>query len=231
MGDQRSGIVTAETGRRGKNLQPRALDVEVIHLPAIDLPAMLRSVANGDQRALSALQKRLSEPLHQIARRIVGSHECAQEIVCDVFVYLWKNAKTYDVTKGTVNAWLTSVTRNRAIDRLRSSRRHRLLHERLLNERFSLLVSLADFARPDDVLTQFENASSLHRAMRSLSSLRQHLLTLSFFEDLSHEEISSRIDLPLGTVKSHLRRALHVLHSKLERDRRVGACKGSPTTQ
>jgi RNA polymerase sigma-70 factor (ECF subfamily) len=216
MSVQGSGFVTAEDDRGAGSVRFRSIDAD-----SVDLAATLISVAQGDDRALSVLQKHLSEPLHRVARRIVRSHECAQEIVCDVFVYVWKNAKTYDVTKGTVTAWLTRVTRNRAIDRLRSSRRHRLV-----NERLSLAAAAIDFEPPDDVLTHFQNALSLHQAIRSLSSLRQHLLTLSFFDDLSHEEISSRIDLPLGTVKSHLRRALQVLHSKLERDRRS---EGYPT--
>lgn len=210
MCESGAGINQSPNGRRTE--EPRLHPADAART---DLPALLSSVANGDQSAFSVIHERLAAPLYRVARRILRSHECAQEIVCDVFVHLWQNASTYDLTKGTVHAWLASMTRNRAIDRLRSYRRHRLV-----NERLTFLGFWTDTAHPDDMLTQFENITSLRKALTSLSSLRQQMLALAYFEGLSHEEISSRVALPLGTVKSHLRRALHALHAKLERGRR-----------
>jgi len=151
----------------------------------------------------------MAAPLHIAARRLVGSHECAQEIVCDVFIHVWQHAADYYASRGSVETWLYRITRNRAIDRWRRNRRHPLLNARLL------LEHAPEPCGPDQILGRFQDSNSVHVALSALSPLRQRLLALSFFEGLSHEEISLTSGIPLGTVKSLLCRALQAMRTAL----------------
>jgi RNA polymerase sigma-70 factor (ECF subfamily) len=171
--------------------------------------SLMARIAGRDGRALADLHDSMSGLLHTTARRLLGSHECAQEVVGDVFVHVWQHAAEFDACRGTVKAWLCGITRHRAIDRWRRDRRHPLLHARLLLER------VPDFSGPEQLLGRLEERTSVHAALSGLSPLRQKLLALSFFDGLSHEEISVSSGLPLGTVKSHLRRALRAMRTAL----------------
>lgn len=175
-------------------------------LRADDAQDIVDRISRGDQSALSDLYRHFAVLVHQVARRILHSNECAQEIVCDVFVHAWQTAKNYDPLRGSVQAWLVVATRHRAIDRLRSYRRYGVLQAHWAGGR-----SWTEPLHPDEILAQYQEGKSVHSALASLTPLRRHLLALAFFEDLTHEEISREIGLPLGTVKSHLRRALKTL--------------------
>ena len=184
------------------------------HAPRLDqdgdeFTALLTRIADRDGRALADLHDSLSGLLYGTARRLLGSHECAQEVVGDVFVHVWQHAAEFDAGRGSVKAWLCGITRNRAIDRWRRDRRHPLLNERLLRER------VPEFTGPEQLLGRLEERTSVHAALSGLSPLRQKLLAWSFFDGLSHEEISLSSGLPLGTVKSHLRRALRAMRTAL----------------
>jgi RNA polymerase sigma factor (sigma-70 family) len=142
--------------------------------------------------------------------------EDAEEVVCDVYTCAWQRAKTYDSSRGTVMAWLAVMTRNRAVDRVRQRRDSLSLDD---ERHEALAASLAgQTLGPEEVLTQFQSGSAVHRALRSLSAQRRYLLGLAFFRGLSHQEIADTTRLPLGTVKSHLRRALAALQGELAAD-------------
>jgi RNA polymerase sigma-70 factor (ECF subfamily) len=180
---------------------------------AVDLELLIARISAGDLLALSLLHAALASRLYGVARRVLRSHECAQEIVCDVFVHVWQRSADYDASRGTVIGWLSTAARNRAIDRLRSHRRR---------------IPLATFGMSQEsetaepayaALVQFQEGVSVHAALSILSPLRQQLLVLAFFDGLTHEQIADRVALPLGTVKSHLRRALRSMRGAL------GACR------
>jgi RNA polymerase sigma factor (sigma-70 family) len=115
-----------------------------------------------------------------------------------------------------VMAWLAVMARNRAVDRLRQRRellslddaRHGALAASLVGETMG----------PEQVLAQFQSGSAVHRALQSLKPERRYLLGLAFFQGLSHQEIADATGMPLGTVKSHLRRALAALQDELTVD-------------
>ncbi len=180
---------------------------------AVDLELLIARISAGDLLALSLLQGALAGRLYGVARRVLRSHECAQEIVCDVFVHVWKRSADYDASRGTVIGWLCTAARNRAIDRLRSHRRHIALAA------FDVSQESETAEPPHAALIQFQEGISIHAALSILSPLRQQLLMLAFFDELTHEQIADRVALPLGTVKSHLRRALRSMRGSL------GACR------
>jgi RNA polymerase sigma-70 factor (ECF subfamily) len=170
---------------------------------AQELQILMSRIARGCESALSTLYRRLAGSLHRVARRIVGSNECAQEVVADVFVFVWQNAASFDPARGTVRAWLHVATRHRAIDRRRSYRRHASVSDSSLDSLGSDATSFVDHS-----MWPFQDVTSVHLALSALSPLRRRLLSMAFFDDLTHEEIAARSGLPLGTVKSHVRRAL-----------------------
>jgi RNA polymerase sigma-70 factor (ECF subfamily) len=155
-------------------------------------------------------------PLFAIARASVRSKEDAEEVVCDVYKYVWERARTYDPGRGGVMGWLAVVTRNRAIDKFRQGRASISLDD---ERQASLAASLvANALGPDEVLSLVQAGSAVHWALQRLSEERRYLLGLAFFQGLTHEQIAIAIDMPLGTVKSHLRRALATLQRHLATD-------------
>ena len=199
----------AGNGERSK-AAPRA-DVAA---PRLD--ALVQATARGEEAAFSSLYRQTVGQIFAIARYMLRNNEDAEEIVCDVYTFAWQRAHAYDATRGSVMAWLSVMTRNRAVDRLRQRRdalslddeRHDALSKSLVSETLG----------PDQMLAQFQSGTAVHRALAALSDQRRHLIGLAFFQGLTHEEIAAAVGMPLGTVKSHVRRALAVLQGELSAD-------------
>jgi len=179
------------------------------------LEDLVQAMADGDRAALSVVYELTVAQVYAISRGVLRSREDAEEIVCDVYTCAWQRAHTYDSSRGSVMAWLAVMTRNRAIDRVRQRRDPSLL-EAMRMDALSSLVG--EVPGPEEVLARFQSGSAIHRALRSLSPQRRYLLGLAFFRGLSHQEIAAATRMPLGTVKSHLRRALAALHGELAID-------------
>jgi RNA polymerase sigma-70 factor (ECF subfamily) len=166
------------------------------------------SVAAGDRAALAALYRQIGAYLRVIARNSVLAREDSEEIVFDVFTHVWRFAGSYDPKRGSVRSWLAVMTRNRRNDVLRKCRSMLSVGD----PQAALIEDLTSGGLgPEDLLVRHELRLSLIRALEKLSPLRREVLGLSFFEGLPHQEIANRIGMPLGTVKSHLRRALAAL--------------------
>jgi RNA polymerase sigma factor (sigma-70 family) len=170
-------------------------------------------MARGEQAAFSTLYKQTVAQVFAIARSMLRNQEDAEEIVCDVYTFAWQRAHAYDFTRGSVMAWLSVMTRNRAVDRLRQRRVTISLDDERQDELSKSLVS--ETLGPDQILAQFQSGSAVHRALSVLSEQRRRLIGLAFFQGLTHEEIALVVGMPLGTVKSHVRRALAVLQGEL----------------
>jgi RNA polymerase sigma-70 factor, ECF subfamily len=177
------------------------------------LEDLVHDMAGGDAAALSRVYEQTVAQVFAIARAMLRCKEDAEEVVCDVYTHAWQRAATYDSSRGTVMAWLAVMARNRAVDRLRQRRDALSLDD---DRHGALAASLVGEALgPEQVLTQFQSGSAVHRALHSLSAQRRVLLGLAFFQGLSHQEIADATGMPLGTVKSHLRRALAALQGEL----------------
>jgi RNA polymerase sigma-70 factor (ECF subfamily) len=179
------------------------------------LGELLREMAAGNEAALSALYQQTVSQVIGITRSMLWLKEDAEEVVCDVYTHAWQRAKSYDRRRGSVMAWLAVMTRNLAIDRLRQ-RRAALSHE--ADETLCDRAAAVAGTSPDHLLAQWQAALAVHRALSSLSPQRRRLVDLAFFQGLTHQEIASAVGLPLGTVKSHIRRALVALQAELLTD-------------
>ncbi len=179
---------------------------------AADLEPLVCAIAAGEKAALHSLYERTVAQVFAIATSMLRSKEDAEEIVCDVYTHAWQRAGTYDAARGSVIAWLGIMARNRAIDRLRQRRDAVSLDD----ERYQGLAdSLCTDHGPEQVLARFQSGSAVHRALEALTPQRRHLVSLAFFQGLSHQEIADSVGMPLGTVKSHVRRALCELQIEL----------------
>ena len=206
--DSCSGTCTAYAfGNAEECPRPERYPAETFPLPVDALAKCLASIALGDVKVMQRFYRATISLVLKRARALVAKED-AEEIANDVYVYIWRHSLEYDFTRGSVQAWLTIMTRNRAIDCLRQRR----CMVSLDDEESSPLTILVNPEDASDVLLeQHEWARAAGIALSTLHPLRRQLLDLSFFQELSHKEIARTIGLPLGTVKSHLRRALHSL--------------------
>lgn len=177
------------------------------------LEKLIGRVASGSQPALTELYELTVGRVFAIARFILRSKEDAEEIVCDVYHYVWKHAGVYSIERGSVMAWLAIVTRNRSITQLRT--RHRWIS--FDDDRYAGEVLTGATQRPEELLMLVESGTELHRLLQTLPIERQQILHLNFFQGLSHEQISKKLNIPLGTVKSNLRRTLLSLRDRLRK--------------
>ena len=180
--------------------------------PLQGLEPLVAAMAAGDQAALSSIYRQTAGHLFAIAGAMLRSREDAEEVVCDAYIDAWQHAHTFDASRGSVIAWLAVIARNRAVDRLRQRRPVLSLDD----ERNDGLVEsvMSEAPGPEQVLAQSQSDSAVRRALKSLSPQRRRLLGLAFFHGLSHQEIADVVGLPLGTVKSHVRRALAALRAE-----------------
>lgn len=176
--------------------------------------ALVRRMAEGDREAFSQLYDRYSRPLYATALRILNDPTEAEDIVHDVFVSLWTKAAEFDLNRGTAFSWAITLTRNRAIDRVRS-RKRRL--ELLDQSAPSDLNYQTPGDRPDlgDELWYKEKAAAVRVAVGELSPDQRSALELAFFGGLTQQEIAAKLKEPLGTVKARIRRGLLKLRNRL----------------
>jgi RNA polymerase sigma-70 factor, ECF subfamily len=182
--------------------------------PSVTDEALVRAIANGDTRALSALYDRHAPLMLGLARRIVGGKSEAEDIVHDVFVEAWRRAADYDETRGSVKAWLLLRTRSRAIDFRKSAGVARTVP----TGDSTWLASLAD-PRGDD--SEAPDRTRVRRVLAELNVEQREVLVLGYFEGLSSSEIASKVGIPVGTVKSRVAAALSALRQALADQRGV----------
>ncbi len=173
--------------------------------------AWLQRVAQGDEQALTQIYDATSSRLYALALRITRSPSCAEDVLIEVYWQLWRQAQDYDPLRGSAMAWLMTICRSRALDLLRDRDRAELYAK---SEDFADGGAL-DQASTEDLLLALERGSAVHAALQELSALQRQLLALAFFRGYTHQEIAQYMKLPIGSVKTHVRRALLCLRRKL----------------
>ena len=170
-------------------------------------------VAAGDGAALAALYDAHSRAVYSLALRVVGDEAEAEDVLQEVFAQAWRQASRYDSARGTVAAWLLTMARTRAIDRVRARRARPDMHAPGTAEA-SLDVS-APGADPSEALAAARDAERVREALRGLPLLQRLAIELAFFEGLTQAEIAERLEQPLGTVKTRIRLGLIKLRDAL----------------
>ncbi|SRR6266545_1974159 len=192
--------VIDRSSRTGRTTDDRQADQEVI-----------ARLANGDREALGSLYDRHARPVYSLALRILQDPADAEDVVQEVFAQAWRQAARYDVKRGAVGAWLLTVARTRAIDRLRARRAR--------PDRAGVQVPAVDVVdqntTPDVELLSAERIRLVREALAALPVLQRVALELAYFEGLTHAEIAAKLEQPLGTVKTRIRQALLTLRDVL----------------
>jgi RNA polymerase sigma-70 factor, ECF subfamily len=177
--------------------------------------ALLRQIAGGDQDAFARLYDRFSRPLYSVALRILNDAAEAEDIVHDVFVSLWTKAGDFEATRGSPFGWLVALTRNRAIDRVRTRKRRGELLEQSAPGDLGYNENRQQDSDSASDLWLKEKAAAVRTAVAELSAEQRSALELAFFSGLTQQEIAAKLQEPLGTVKARIRRGLLKLRDSL----------------
>jgi RNA polymerase sigma-70 factor, ECF subfamily len=172
-----------------------------------ELLGLLQAVCNRSQAALGRLFDLCADRVFGIALRLLQNEADAEEVCCEVFQQVWERAGQYDASRGRVLVWLGTLAWSRSMDRLRRDRSKRL-HESLHPDPALEAYTECEDDPARHLMENLQTREALGSALAGLSEAQRRLLALAFFEDLSHPEIAQRTGLPVGTVKSHIRRGL-----------------------
>ncbi len=180
--------------------------------PAIDA-AVLRLVAKGDVPAFERLYDAFAGVLYSVAIRMLERPEDAEELLQEVFTKIWNEAHHYDPKRGAPLAWAITITRHKAIDRIRSLSRRLKLNDEAGQEEF---VAPAVEQSPGKQTELRESASAVRDSLSVLPSDVRETIELAYFGGLSHSQIAQKLALPVTTVKSRIRRAMEQLRLTLK---------------
>lgn len=179
------------------------------HVPDEDL---VRRLVEGDQDALRCLHKRYGRFLTHLARRQLDAGS-AEEIVQDVFIAIWQRGRSFDPRRGSFRAWLVQIVRHRIINELRRRRARPRLEPDPEGMTVAALVDAAP-AIVEQVATR-ERHAAVRGALQVLPQSQREAVALAFLADLTHAEVASTLDVPLGTTKTRIRKALVKLRVEL----------------
>jgi RNA polymerase sigma factor (sigma-70 family) len=162
---------------------------------------LLGKIATGDQQAFAHLYEATSPQLYAICLKMLRRKEWAEDAVQDAYVKIWHNAGEYRTGLGTVLTWMVSIARYRALDLLRF---YKVRNEQDIDE--SIILS------DDDLLElSTEDKKQLNFCLDELEDTQKQAIHLAFYCGLSHQEVTTHIDAPLGSTKSMIRRGLQLL--------------------
>jgi RNA polymerase sigma-70 factor (ECF subfamily) len=176
--------------------------------PGSDQRDFVAGFRDGDAAAVRAVYRRYAGPMSTVARSMLGSRELAEEAVQQAFVQAWQAAASYDPRR-PLSSWLYAITRRVCIDLYRREQRHAGVTE---SGHLPAVVATEDTAGPAE---RSWEAWEVRRAVDELRPRDREIVRLAFFEGLSFPEVSERLDLPIGTVKSRSHRAYRRLADRL----------------
>jgi len=174
--------------------------------------ALMERILHRDAGALETLYDRYGRPVYALALRISQQPSSAEEIVQDVFLQLWRRADRYENSRGPLEPWLFTITRNRALDVLRLKREKQRRREEEDSEIAPAAVLNPD---PEAEIDRTRRAEKIRVLMKSLPEMQRRSIELAFFEGMSHSEIAAATGEALGTVKSWIRGGLLKLRESL----------------
>ena len=167
---------------------------------------LLRRIGQGDRRSFEELYERFSGVLFSTAHRVLNNREAAEDVLQDVFIQIWEKAPLYDPARGKPMTWAVTLTRNKSIDRLRSTQRRNRLQDDV--EREAQTFEQFDDRSSFDAVAAGETGKLVREAISKLSKDQREAIELAFFSSMTQTEIAARLKVPLGTVKARIRRGM-----------------------
>jgi RNA polymerase sigma-70 factor (ECF subfamily) len=165
----------------------------------------VRSFVAGEEAALEAIYRRYSALVYTVALRSLGDPTEAEDVTQKVFVAAWSGRHTYKPDRASLPAWLLGITRNKVVDTHQARAKQRRIQTEVAAE-----------SRPTPDPIDIAERLILAEEIAHLDEVPQRVLRMAFYEDLTHAQIAERLQLPPGTVKSHIRRSLIKLRRRLE---------------
>src|SRR5882672_9848994 len=161
------------------------------------IAAALARIPSGDRAALQTVYRLTSAKLFGVALRILSERSEAEDVLQEVYVTVWRKAADFDPGRASPMTWLIAIARNRAIDRLRATRQSRHM------EPIDAAVEIADGAPiADSALESTQDHARLHGCLDGLASHERNALRGAFFDVNTYEDLATRMNVPLGTMKS-----------------------------
>lgn len=183
-------------------------------MPAIaqdPLAELMPRIASGDRGALRQLYQSTSAKLFGVCLRILSDREESEDVLQEVYLTIWRRADRFEASRASVMTWISTIARNRAIDRLRA--RGPLAHAEPVDE-----LEIEDAApRAEALLEAAQDGQALGACLSELDRRTEAVIRTAFFEGVTYEALAHRLGTPLGTVKSWIRRGLLKLKACLER--------------
>lgn len=173
---------------------------------------LLALIASGDQGAFAQLYDRWAGRVNALIIQVLRDASLSEEVLQEVFLEVWQRASSFDPEAGSASAWLATIAKRRAVDRVRSAEaaRRRESHQRNIYPDFDSTIEQA---------TAAIQSEELHHALNRVGEPHRSTLIYAYFSGMSHSEISEHLCVPLGTVKGRIRDGVAKLRAQLEVDR------------
>lgn len=177
--------------------------------------AMIQKIGNRDVVAFQDFYKKYNGLLYSTIFRVLNDHQDTEDIMQEVLVQIWQKAHLYEPGKGKPLTWVTTMARNRAIDRIRAKQRRSKLNDGFEQESKTVHPEFIEDTR--DVLMAKESDEMLKGAVMELSPDQREAIQLAYFGGLTQSEIAEKLQEPLGTVKARIRRGVQRLEQVVKR--------------
>lgn len=167
---------------------------------------MIRQIGMGDRDSFAKFYSRYIGLVYSTAYRVLNNQSDAEDVAQDVMYMIWEKSPMYDASRGKPITWTVTMTRNKAIDKLRSVQRRFRLQEQVMNE-----TDASDFVQdrgPTEDLDTAEKGKIVRSAVMKLSKEQREVVEMAYFAGLTQQEIAARLHEPLGTVKARIRRGM-----------------------
>lgn len=174
------------------------------------LTRLLIKTGEGSRDDFAQLYNLTSAKLFGVCLRILNNKEAAEDVLQDVYVKIWRNASRFDMTKASPITWLATIARNTSIDKKRSGGRWSMVSDEILETKSS-----GDIDALDGLVAK-EGSMLINKCLDTLEDRHSTVIRTAFFDGLSYNEISQQLDIPLGTIKSWVRRGLMKLKGCLD---------------
>jgi len=177
---------------------------------------IIERVARRDDAALKLLYDRAGSRLYGVALRVVGQREAAEDVLQEAFLAIWRTAAGYHATLSPPLAWMGMIVRSRALDHLRRRVSDRAHLTQEFDDAVAQTLQGGD-PTPADLTEASQEATALHQCLGRLENRQREVVSLAYLRDMSHGELAEQLQLPLGTVKTWIRRSLEKLRDCMAR--------------
>lgn len=177
-----------------------------------ELLQILLAMAEGDKEAMHGLYQRTSRELYSLCFSFIQNREASEDVLHEVYLKVWNRASTYDHTKGTPMAWLSRIARNSALDWIRAQKRRPTTGD-------DELIFVADQSETaEEMLIRVELSDNARQQVENLASADANLIRSAYLRGMTYSEVAQYTGLPLGTVKTRIRRGLRIMRERMTHD-------------